>query len=531
MSKFNFTIPKPKFDNSAWKVKDPEWLAQREKDFESVALNYKLYNPNGTTTQGGLDKELRTLRNYFVLGKLGSGQQAMPKSLTYHPEPSIDLIKDWVERGLWKESIGMRNSDIRFLMIPSDTTDYGSAGGKEKQILDICLLGATEYTEEKMDIGGKFEYKLPFLQAQNSLHNFLHYYMLNWFKALFEPKTNPHSILPYLLSIFFTLLHDKGQELEQAQFIPPIPDPYHKGQTSDKKKYCLADGLYALFVAIHHYYEPHVLPGEKSIVKPWVDEFKRCYEQYSLPEAYESLWQKAKEETEESWLEIIAIPVQELVTPDFYFAGAYQTYLVHGEEVSPALFEKVINEFRLMHATETIFNPNDVRLVSIKRQIHPEIAKRLGYKKGEDVPAYAFRITATSGFLATTKASLAIDLVMPVSKAPVTEDTPSLLIIERPDQQYRIDKNRRYILQRRLVIKTIRNRTGLNVVRYKPFTVQHSIPPKSPADFAAYYKENYEPFYNAEYYPLVTSFWALTDTEEYAFKPWDKGGYPQFTEI
>lgn len=528
MTKFKFTVPKPKFDNSAWKVKDPAWLAQREKDFESVALNYKLNNTFQETTHGGLDKELRSLRNYFVLGKLGSGMHARPKSLVYHPEPSSDLIENWVRTELWKESMGWRYSDIVFLMMTNHTTEYGTTGGNEDKILDISLLGAKEYTEEMVDVGGKLEYKMPFLKGKDLLDDFVKKYTLNWLKALSEPKTNPRSILPNLLPVFFTMLHHRGQEL--AKIIASIPAPYYKDP--EKKIRYLADGLYVLFTAIHHFYEPHVLPEEKSIVKPWVEECKRCYDKYGLPEPYEALWQKAKDETESEWLEAPLLPeVKELFPPKAHFEDIYRTSVIHGQKVSRSLFEKVIDEFKYLNVTETNFSPLDVQLASITRQLHPEMAKRLGYNNGEDVPGYVFRLVATPGYIATTKIQFAIDLVMPIPKGGVTDDTPSLLIIERPDKQYRLDRNRRYVLQRRIVEKAIRERAGLNILRYKAFTERYAIPPEGPVDCAVYYEEMLEPFYDALYYPLVTSRWALVDTEEYAFKDWDKGGYPCFADF
>jgi hypothetical protein len=347
-------VKKNKFDNSAWKTKDPEWLAQREKDFEAVALNYKQYNTFQETTHGGLDKQLRSLRNYFVLGKLGSGQQAMPKSLAYHPEPSIDLIKDWVERELLKDSIGKRDSDIFFLMKPDHVTDYGTAGGNEEKVLEVCLLGANEYTEEKVDVGGNLEYRLPFLREKKSLENFVDNYTMNWLRALSEPKTNPRSILPSLLPIFFTLLQHRGQEL--TEIITPIPDPYYKTSSSDKNIDYFTDRLYVLFAAIHHFYEPHALPSESSIVRPWVEEFERCYEQYGLPEPYDTLWKKAKLETEEDWLNPLMPPVKELMPPKAHFKDIYRTCVIHGLKASQQLFELVVKEFSYLNASGTVFN-------------------------------------------------------------------------------------------------------------------------------------------------------------------------------
>jgi hypothetical protein len=157
--------------------------------------------------------------------------------------------------------------------------------------------------------------------------------------------------------------------------------------------------------------------------------------------------------------------------------------------------------------------------------------KRLGYKENEGVPGYIFTLIATPEYLGSNRAKLAIDLVMPIVNGDPTEGTPSLIIIERPDQQYRFDRNRRYVLQRRLVEKAIRKRAGLNILRYKAFTETFKLPPESPLDFAVYYKEMLEPFYDANYYPLITSRWALVDNEEYAFEDWDKGGQLSFTEF
>jgi len=408
-------------------------------------------------------------------------------------------------------------------------TDSDSAGGYEAEILDICLFGAKEYTEEVVGINDKLEYKLPFLRNKNSFDNFVGKYTKNWLKALSEPKTNPRSILPNLLPIFFTLLRSRENDLNDI--ITPIPEPFYKSPLdANNKIYYFPDRLYVLFTAVNNFYEPNELPEGKSIVKPWVEEFKRCYEKYGLPEFYETLWQKSKMEKEEDWLDTLMPPVKEL-PPRFNHKDFYRTLVIHGEKASQGLFEKVLGEFKALNATTTDYNPLDVRLVNIAKQIHPEMVKRLGYKNGQSVPGYVFRIQTTSVYLGTDKAKMAIDLVMPIVNKGVTEDTPSLLIIERPEKQYWIARNRRYVLQRRMVEKAIRERAGFNVLRYKAFTDMYSLPPKSPQDFAAFYQEKIEPFYDANYYPLVMSRWALADTEEYAFKDWDKGGQLSFTEF
>ncbi len=161
--------------------------------------------------------------------------------------------------------------------------------------------------------------------------------------------------------------------------------------------------------------------------------------------------------------------------------------VIHGENASQELFEKVIVQFNDFHATPTLFDPCKVILVDVSMQLHPEMKKRCGYKKNEKLPAYVFRLEASASYLATEKITMAIDLVMPIIKGNVTEGTPSLLIIEWPDKQYRLDGNRRYLLQRCLIMKSIRENAQLNIVRYLPFTDQYNWPEKEPADFSCYY--------------------------------------------
>jgi len=498
-------VKKPKLDRTPWKVKDPTWLAERERIFEFVAENYTLDPYCVAMSQGGLKRELQTLRNYFVFGKLGKGENARPGRLSYHPEPSIKLIEQWVEQGFWKTPRGTRGGDLQYLMQRTNITEYGAVGEREQEVLDVCLLGAREYTEDKVILAGQETYKLPFVDSIESRKHFIDRYINTWLSALNEPVTNPRNVITHLLPIFFTILWQRGDE-----WINLTGD---RGASFKRR-------LYQLFTAVLHFYEPHTLADEVSVVKPWVEHFKQCYDKYGLPEAYDEFWQKAKAETEEFWLDEPLLPPLELLYPAYLNDEMYRTYVIHGEKATNLLFERVLTEFQRLNATNTIFDRDKVQIVEVSKLLHPEMIKRLGNRKNAKVLAYVFRLEASESYLATKKVNLAIDLLMPIAKNKLSEDTPSLLIIERPTEQFQLDRNRRYILQRRLVMRSIRKRSNLNLFRYEPFTQIYQLPAVEPSDYAAYKISMTEPFYNAAYYPLVTSSWALLDNDEYAFSPW-----------
>lgn len=490
MAKFSFS-------KELFKYNDAEWLEKREELLDKV---------ENVLCDGNKSKKA-SRRKYFLKGEWNpESKYDLSDALKFLLLPKINVelfYKVMAEIPSEQGKIYFRKSVLGGLLSGRFPSLMGHDPSDFKSLCDEVVDNLTSYSDEHFFIEGVTHRRFPLHIEKDISTPFFRLFLervTEWLTEKSKVNITGHTFfIPYWFS---GLQYLNCNEFE-----------------SDFKR----DKYLSLFTLINHYIPEHSSnPAAKQKLE-FVDEFKRYANENGFAKEFlSSLWEKAKQNAEEEWVDDIYECTKEN-DPELWqsWKTAAFTPLVCKSKVDIGnLEEKIVKLF--------VENGNSVgsetalvkRKIDITELVTPEFIAEFPTDYPKQIVGELVRINLTDKYMGTDKTHFQLDIIKLINLPVETEkDIPRLLILERPDDHYQADLAKRYCRNRNYMVDEIKTKTGFLLVRYFGFShdldlIRERTVPPAARDYQDYEREMALPFYDAGYLPLKTGNTAFILNEE-----------------
>jgi hypothetical protein len=266
--------------------------------------------------------------------------------------------------------------------------------------------------------------------------------------------------------------------------------------------------MHGLLLLIDTFVEPRGLPNEDTPVKQFADYMKNELSQKYISDDLKTLWTYiqtdegrsywAKNENENS------------------LSGYYDTVVWHQDhpiEMPLQVLKHIHACYKEINFCDEAFKKNKIENVELNQHLSRGFGTRLGYKKGESIPAYRYRIRTNSNYTNTTHANISVDVLIPLHDSSLKwkKDTPATIIVPRPRRYYDLNNiiTYTYKLNTRLVRRFLLHKHGYNFLRYMKYE----------GDDFWRIREEADPFLDVSGTPFKTKDRALISDDKNDFSP------------
>ncbi len=259
-----------------------------------------------------------------------------------------------------------------------------------------------------------------------------------------------------------------------------------------------------------HFIEPSGFPGEDTLKRRLATQLREEFERRDLSPPFAIMWQRVQTRSGRAanWDQELK-PGKKFYSDLLYRYGALA---VHDAQVNASLVGVLIGTMRgLGWVDEVSSQPEGVDL---GRHLHPQMFARLGYAKGDRVPAYRVRISTNAEFTDSEQARIHLDFLVPVpSLSGPSKDVPTLLLVPRPDKPY-ARLGTAYELNMRMLHRVFHRDAGTPLWAYTTCGFVDGSGLKKAED------EEGPGLYKCKYLPLKGEGAALVDDVEHDFPAW-----------
>lgn len=268
-----------------------------------------------------------------------------------------------------------------------------------------------------------------------------------------------------------------------------------------------------------NYVEPRGMPGEDTPQRRLAEYLKEGLNSRQLPPDLQELWERILSRSGRNfWMKFDLTQAEGLDSAD---KEGYATFVCHSSSLRPSLIPLLNDIFKQLGFTREGFDRSRATTVDIGRHLTDPMIKRLGYRSGQPIPAYRYRIHTNDTYTDEDTARVHADLLLPVPHASLKPEptTPMLLWVPRPNGTFAVQGSMAYELNERMVRRLFTVNTKMELQRY--FNAQ--IPYRK--DEIAFHRK--DPFYDADYQPMVSYRMPIVDRPEDDFPTWRGDPLPQ----
>ena len=310
---------------------------------------------------------------------------------------------------------------------------------------------------------------------------------LNWW--LHTPRTNPRYYKLRRLSLLWRFDPDKVE----------LDENIGQGIT-----------VRTLMASCAHFIEPSGFPGEDTPKRRLASRLCEEFERRDLSPPFATFWQRVQTRSGRA-----ANWDRELERGKKFYSDLLYRYgalAVHDVQVEASLLGILIGTMQgLGWVDEVSGQPEEVDL---GRHLHAKMFPRLGYAKGDRVPAYRLRISTNAEFTDSEEARIHLDVLVPVpSPSGASKDLPTLLLVPRPDKPY-ARVGTAYELNMRMLRRVFHRDAGTPLWAYTTCGFVDGSGLKKAEDVEG------PGLFKCKYLPLKGNGAALVDDEEYDFPEW-----------
>ena len=488
---------------SHWKTDDKQWMKARKESWKPIK---KVLLKTDALTRD----RIKPLQAYYLNGQepdiipapLDDEYFFAIFRLWLHADQSeenwIRILRETKEDD-FKRSLGI------FVVETSEMNkyfdDFGFMGGQEPRIAKILFPDETtlNFFQSRQVILPRFEFKQRFMQW--------HLKTAFWLTAHAAPN---RSWVEFAAKHIWDFLpHVKIEKLEFGS--PVNPYPY----------------LRKILCQCVNYVEPRGLPGEDTPQRQLAEYLRQEFSKRALPKFFAEQWEMMQTRTGRNfWINYDVIDSDDLFwTGEWDDEGdGYTTFVLHAENSMTEAIPRLLEIFARLGLTTERFDRSQVTGVDLSRHLTKPMIKRLGYGSGQNIPAYRYRIHTNDRYTDDDHARVHADLLIPLrhdSMAPCP-DTPSLLWVPRPNGTFLVQESLPHELYQRMVRRIFTAETGLELQRYCDMKIMDR---NENLDY-----ESRNPFYDADYQPMVNFRMPILDRPEDDFPAWQGAPLPRLFE-
>ena len=329
-------------------------------------------------------------------------------------------------------------------------------------------------------------------------------------------RAAPYSIDQYTEELFWRLIPTDAQvelalrenaEADELDHIPPEWRALGESYLSEYRYLC----------QIANYVEPRGLPGEDTPQRRHAERMHRDFTERAaankLPKYLGVWWEdmQTRECRGRVWTDL---PSEYAEDDD----NVYEVLAAHGNPAN-ARISDVVRVLAKLGFADAYFDGRRVDQISLEKHLDPRFAKRLGYKKGQKIPGYRYRIETNAEYTDATTARVHLDVVVPVLAPGHDEaDSPSLVVIPRPDKPYAVSEAITWQLNHRMLRRVYEERTGVPLTVYRDSNRWDTYP------------FHWGDFFDAKYTPNRPKVNAFPNDKRSDFPKWSGKSLPRLTE-
>lgn len=475
-----------------WKTDDKQWMKARKaswKPIKKVLLK----------TEALTRDRIKPLQDYYLTGKEPDIIPAPYDDeyffaifrLWLHADQSeenwIRILKETKEDD-FKRSLGI------FVVETSEMYKYvdkfGFMGGEEPRIAEILFPDETtrNYYQSKQVALPRFEFKKRFMQW--------HLKTASWLTDHAAPNRSWVEFAARHIWDFLPRVEIEGLKFGRA----PNFYPY----------------LRFILCQCVHYVEPRGMQGEDTPQRRLAMYLRDGFGKRSLPKFFAEQWELMQTRAGRNYWTKIDVTSSDLFTSDDEFG--YPTFVAHGALGREDAIPRLVKIFHHLGFSKDDFDPAQFATVDLSRHLTKPMIKRLGYAEGQSLPAYRYRVHTNDRYTDDDTARVHADLLIPRphdAMEPGT-DTPALLWVPRPNGTFYVQESVPYEMNQRMIRRIFTAETGFELQRYCDITLREIIE-----------YERRDPFYDADYQPMVNFRMPILDRPEDDFPAWQGAPLPK----
>jgi len=491
MAKFSFW-------KEYWLVNDSDWVKQRENEWFTIERMFAAtHNKN----------ELASMKTYFMKGTWTPDAKYEPTSalkFLFCPNPSLEVY----------EIILSEITDINKLQYFREELIYKlcsnpwysillSNSGMTKPLLKHITLEQEKYTNNTCIINNHEVRVFPCELGGGVKTNFFSFYiskLLDWFET---KQANPESGVIYLLTHWFTAL----------PFLE-LNSRFHQADL---------DRLYTLFLNIQNFIPVYHLNSGAKEKNLFVTRFIECVEEYGFHhEAIRNLWNKAKVDKEDAWVDECHEYSKDDIDDWENFDGEiYRTLVYRGTQIPSDLDKKIATIYSEFGFINTNLEKINCDYIDITEQLSVAFKNEFSIIDNDKIQGRRLRLLLTCSFTGTERVNISLDLITFSHLVDSEIDLPRFMIVERADKPYNLCNSRVYSKNRQFIVDAVKDKLGIQLLRYYGYShdpaTNLKIPPDT-EDFEIYLKAMESPFYDVSYFPLVVGTTPFLDKPELDYK-------------
>ncbi len=486
---------------NAWKTNDKQWVKARKESWKAIKRVL-------LKTQALTRDRIKPLQDYYLTGK---EPEIIPPpwddeyffmifKLWLHADQSEDnwlKIIRFTEKKDFERSRGIFKYETG--TIKKHVDDFGFMGGLEPRFGKLFFPDPVilKYYKSK-------DITIPLFEKEQFFdpHSFFAQWRMDlsyWLKFHSAPK---HHWLEYATHLIWECL--------------PFVDPERLKKGSGLNPY---GNLHTILCQCANYVEPRGTTGDDTPQRRFCDYLRKELDERALPPFLKEQWEKVQTRSGRNfWIKIDLTDGDQLTWDD---ADGYPTFVEHDKICKPHLIPKLIEIFQRLNFTQDSFDPSIALEIDLSKHLTPRMVKRLGYGAGQPIPAYRYRIHTNDKYTDDDNARVYVDLIIPIRNASLVPqpDTPALLWVSRPSGTFCAPGSLPFELNQRMVRRIFALENGFELQRYCNLNFHDR---KKLLEF-----ESKDPFYAADYQPMVNFRMPILDRPEDDFPPWKGDPLPK----
>lgn len=419
--------------------------------------------------------ELKAFEQWILRGR-SDAQPLFVFRVWSHPSPTMDVARELAKDADLKDM--ERSTEIASTILRDPIVPTADVVGAAAELLADVFLPQKSLTLVVSD--GEWIHRAP-------LHWELAWSQLS--QWMYAPGFNPQFVFPRRLDLLWGV-------------VPWDPDLTHPGPLANIER---------VMALCAHYVEPSGFPGEHTLKQQVADRLRVEFERRDLVEPFAGIWDRVQTRAGRSsdWDQDLE-PNKEFYTDTTL---NYNALAIHGTAADRSLVQALIGVVGDLGLADDAPRPPDA--VDLGKHLHPTMLDRLGYQKGDRVPGYRLRISTNAEFTDSDNARVHLDLVVPLPHASnePAEDTPTLLLVPRPDKPY-ADIGNAYLLNLYLLRRVFHRDAGTHLWFYTTCGLVDGKRLKKAED------QEGPGLYKCKYSPLKGKGVVLVDDPEYDFPAW-----------
>lgn len=268
-----------------------------------------------------------------------------------------------------------------------------------------------------------------------------------------------------------------------------------------------------------HYIEPRDMPGENTPQRRLAEYLRQELDKRPLPPFLAEQWEIMKSRQGRNYW--VKYKVGKDDYDDTSDMAGHVTYVLHAPQCDNELIPRLVTIFQRLGFTQENFDAERIDVVDLGKSLTLPMIKRLGYMTGQAIPAYRYRIITNDTYMDDDHARVNVDLIKPIRHPELKPEpgTPAILCVPRPNDNFTVFPALAYQLNLRMGRRIFTAETGLELQRYIDLNKWYR---KEKIEF-----ERKDPFYDADYQPMVNFRMPILDRPEDDFPAWKGDPLPK----